>query len=324
MTVTAATTVGTTKESTAKESTMIISSPKSLTRLFALTLGLPLLSAACATATPIELTNARVAYSRASAGPAAQLTPTDLHKAKSALDKAEQSLAEGKDLQRTIDLAYVAERTAEIAEARATASTAEQTTAKATQEYGVKQGEIAKATEGALVKTREQLAQQTQQSGVDRTARESADKNAAASEQKAAASELKANEANDALAKLAAKDEERGMVITLSGSVLFRSNDATLLPAAETRLDQVADALVAKNRDVVVEGYTDSRGSAATNMSLSQRRAESVRARLVSRGFPGAKITARGMGADKPIAENSNAEGRANNRRVEIVVLKTP
>ena len=291
---------------------------------FALTRILPVVlwAAACATATPSELTNARAAYSRASAGPAAQLTPVDLHKAKTALEKAEQSFADGKDTQRTIDLAYVAERTAQIAEARAATAAAEQTTTKANQDFGAKQGEMAKATQGALLKTREQLAQQTQQSSVDRTAREAADKNAAASEQKAVASELKAAEANDALAKLAAKEEERGTVITLSGSVLFRSNDATLLPAAQTRLDQVAEALVAKGREVVVEGYTDSRGSQSTNMSLSQRRAESVRAHLVSRGFPGEKITARGMGPEKPIAENTNAEGRANNRRVEIVLLK--
>ena len=292
-------------------------------RRLVMTLSLSLGAAACATATPIELTNARAAYSRASAGPAAQLTPTDLHKAKTALDKAEQNLAAGNDTQTTIDLAYVAERTAQIAEARAEAASAEQMTAKTTQEYGAKQGEMAKATQGALVKTREQLAQQAQQAGVDRTAREEADKKAVASEQKAAASELKASEANDALAKLAAKEEERGMVITLSGSVLFRSNDAALLPAAQTRLDQVAEALVAKGRDVLVEGYTDSRGTQATNMSLSQRRADSVRAHLVSRGFPGEKISARGMGPDKPIAENTSAEGRANNRRVEIVVLKT-
>ena len=138
------------------------------------------------------------------------------------------------------------------------------------------------------------------------------------------AADLKTKEANDALAKLAAKEEERGLVITLSGSVLFRSNDATLLPAAQTRLDQVAAALVAKGRDVTVEGYTDSRGSQATNLNLSQRRAESVRGYLVSRGFPTERIVARGMGPDRPIAENTNAEGRANNRRVEIVIAKAP
>jgi outer membrane protein OmpA-like peptidoglycan-associated protein len=287
-------------------------------------IALALFASACATTTPAELKSARVAYTRASAGPAAQLTPADLHKAKSALDLAEQSLAQGKDTQRTIDLAYVAERTAQIAEAHADTAMAATTTAKAKQDYGDKQAEMAKATQGDLVKTREQLAQQAQQTGVERTARQDADKKAAASEEKAAASDAKAKEANDALAKLAAKEEARGMVITLSGSVLFRSNDATLLPAAETRLDQVADALVAKGQDVVVEGYTDSRGSQATNMNLSQRRAESVRSRLVSRGFPGEKISAHGMGPDRPIAENTSAEGRANNRRVEIVILKKP
>jgi outer membrane protein OmpA-like peptidoglycan-associated protein len=181
-----------------------------------------------------------------------------------------------------------------------------------------------KSTQGALAKTREQLgdaergqAQQAQLAGKERAGREDADRKAAASEQRA-------KEANDALAKLAAKEDARGLVITLSGSVLFRTNDATLLPAAQTRLDQVAEALVAKQQNVVIEGYTDSRGSQSTNMELSQRRAESVRAYLVSRGFPAEKISARGMGPDKPIAENGTAEGRANNRRVEIVIAKNP
>jgi outer membrane protein OmpA-like peptidoglycan-associated protein len=88
------------------------------------------------------------------------------------------------------------------------------------------------------------------------------------SDQRAAISDKSAKDANDALAKLAAKDEARGMVITLSGSVLFRSNDAALLPASLTRLDQVADALVAKGQNVAVEGYTDSRGSQLLPRSL--------------------------------------------------------
>jgi len=112
------------------------------------------------------------------------------------------------------------------------------------------------------------------------------------------------------------------LVITLSGSVPFRTNDTTLSPAAQTRLDEVADALVAKGRAVVVEGYTDSRGSQVRNLELSQRRADSVRTYLVSRGVPGRTITARGMSPDRPVAEDTTAEGRANNRRVEIVVAK--
>jgi outer membrane protein OmpA-like peptidoglycan-associated protein len=286
-------------------------------------------SMACATATPVELTNARVAYGRASTGPAASLVPSDVHKAKTALDQAEQAFAEEKGSPKTIDLAYIAERTAQIAEARAEGATAENSTSKSKQEFGDTQQAIAKTTEGALVKTREQLAeaergqaQQAQQAGTERTARQEADKKAAASEQRAVASEQQAKDANEALAKLAAKEEERGTVITLSGSVLFRTNDATLMPEAQTRLDQVASALVAKGHEVVVEGYTDSKGSQATNMNLSQRRAESVRAYLVSRGFPSEKIQARGMGPDRPVADNASTEGRANNRRVEIVIAK--
>jgi outer membrane protein OmpA-like peptidoglycan-associated protein len=288
-----------------------------------------LCGAACATTTPVELINARLAYSRASAGPAAQFQPSDLHKAKTALDQAEQSFVDDSDAQRTVDLAYVAQRTAQIAEVHAETALSQQKLSNAKQEFGDKQGEMAKQTLGALANTREQLseaergkAQQTRQAGAERAAREDADKKAAASEEKAVASEQNAKAANDALAALAAKEEERGMVITLSGSVLFRSNDSTLLPAAQTRLDQVAEALVAKGQTVVVEGYTDSKGSQATNQSLSQRRAESVRGYLVSRGFPGEKISARGMGPDRPVADNTSAEGRANNRRVEIVIAK--
>jgi outer membrane protein OmpA-like peptidoglycan-associated protein len=223
----------------------------------------------------------------------------------------------------TADLAYVAERTAQIAEAHAESAIAEKSTAKSKQEFGDKQGEIAKTAQGALVKTQKQLsdaqqgqAQETQRAGVEQAAREQAD-------QKAAASDQRAKEADEALAKLAAKDDARGMVITLSGSVLFRSNDATILPGAQSRLDQVADALVAKKQDVVVEGYTDSRGTQSNNQNLSQRRAEAVRGYLVSRGFPSGQIQARGMGPDRPIGDNASAEGRANNRRVEIVIAKT-
>ncbi len=287
------------------------------------------LGGACATAVPVELVSAREAYQRASQGPAAQLTPVDLHKAKMALDVAEQSFAQRNDLGTTVDLAYVAQRSAETAEARAATAIATGKRTTAEQELGRQQGVIAKATLTSLVATREKLresehgkALETQQVGVERAAREAADQSAAASERKAAAADQKAAEANDALAKLAAKEDARGLVITLSGSVLFRSNDATLMPGAQTRLDQVADALVAKGQAVVIEGYTDSRGSQATNLDLSQRRAESVRSYLVSRGFPSEKISARGMGPDRPIADNSSVEGRANNRRVEIVIGK--
>jgi outer membrane protein OmpA-like peptidoglycan-associated protein len=314
-------------------STRILSTP-----LRALPVILSVLVAACATTTPVELTNARTAYTRASSGPAAQLAPADLHKAKSILDQAEQTFAHEKDMQKTIDLAYIAERSAQIAEAHAETALAEKKTSKATEDLGTKQAEIATKTQSDLTLTRTQLAesergqaQQAQQTGVEHAARQAAeqkaaasDQRAAASEQRAAASDVKADEANAALARLAAKEEERGLVITLSGSVLFRSNATDLLPGASERLDQIAAALIAKKQDIVVEGYTDSRGSRAANMTLSQRRADSVRVYLVSHGVPNEKIVAFGRGPDRPIAENNTAEGRANNRRVEIVIAKAP
>ena len=125
-----------------------------------------------------------------------------------------------------------------------------------------------------------------------------------------------------ALAKLAAvKEEARGLVITLSGSVLFRSDEATLLPEAQTKLGQVADALMAeKERTIVVEGHTDSQGADAYNLDLSKRRAEAVRSFLVSRGYDAGKVSAVGIGEARPLGDNATAEGRANNRRVEIVI----
>jgi outer membrane protein OmpA-like peptidoglycan-associated protein len=291
--------------------------------------GMALIAAGCATATPIELTTARASYTRASNGPATQLLPADLHKAKVVLDAAETSFVEEKASQKTIDLAYIADRTIQIVEAQAQTALAQQTITKAKQDYQDKQTQVVKKTQATLVKTRLQLAEAQQgqahdkeQLDVEHAARIDADTKAAASENRALASEQKATEANDALAKLAAKDEERGRVITLSGGVLFRTNDATLLPGAETRLDEVAVALIANGKPVSIEGYTDSKGSRSRNMDLSQRRADTVRDYLISRGFPADHVVAKGMGPDRPIADSSSAEGRANNRRVEIVIAK--
>jgi outer membrane protein OmpA-like peptidoglycan-associated protein len=116
------------------------------------------------------------------------------------------------------------------------------------------------------------------------------------------------------------------MVITLSGSVLFTSGSATLLPAAQLKLNDVADALTQQDPEstMVVEGHTDSQGSAASNQDLSQRRAQAVRDYLVSRGIAGDRVTSQGFGPSRSIADNASAEGRANNRRVEIVVQQKP
>jgi outer membrane protein OmpA-like peptidoglycan-associated protein len=243
-----------------------------------------LLSASCATTPPVELMTARAAYRHASTGPAAVYAPTELHSARVALDRAEESFTDVRDPEMTIVLSSSAQRMAQHAETVAALAIAEKKDSEASQRE--------------------------------------ANKRADASERRVLAANRAADDANDAFATLAATDEERGTVITLSGSMLFGANETTLLPAAQSRLNQVADALVARGRAAAVEGYTDSSGSQAGNLQLSRLRAESVRTYLVSRGVPGATISARGMGPDRPVAANTTAEGRANNRRVEIVVAK--
>jgi outer membrane protein OmpA-like peptidoglycan-associated protein len=253
-----------------------------------------MLAGCAASKPPAELINARQAYERASMGQAAQLVPAELHKAKEALTLAEKSfLAEPKSF-RTRDLAYVADRKAKLAEAFASAAVENAATAKAAKDLAATQAEIANKAKTDLA--------------VEQTARLDAEKKMAA--------------AQAALAKLAAvKEEERGLVITLSGSVLFASGKSALLPAAQNRLNQVTEALMAtKERALIVEGHTDSQGSSSFNQNLSQQRANAVRSYIISRGYPGDQITAQGIGEDRPVADNGNAEGRANNRRVEIVV----
>jgi outer membrane protein OmpA-like peptidoglycan-associated protein len=90
-------------------------------------------------------------------------------------------------------------------------------------------------------------------------------------------------------------------------------------------LNHVADALLTtKERKLTVEGYTDSQGSFSHNKELSQRRADAVRSYLILRGYPGELIIANGIGEDSPVADNATPEGRADNRRVEIIVDHAP
>jgi outer membrane protein OmpA-like peptidoglycan-associated protein len=101
----------------------------------------------------------------------------------------------------------------------------------------------------------------------------------------------------------------------------FDFNKATIKPEGKVKLDE-AVALLNKYPDMKVscDGYTDSIGSDAYNMKLSQRRAEAVVSYLESKGIAASRLTAKGFGKSNPVADNKTAEGRAKNRRVEIVV----
>lgn len=269
-----------------------------------LLLATALAAGGCATTQPSkELLDARDAYARSEHGKAREYNPAALHEAKVALDQAEAAYQNDPDSQAARDSAYVALRRAERAEIEAStlAWNKRKEQAQSAQTQAQAKG-LAKA-ENELATTKQQLQQ-------EKTAREAAEARS-----------------KETLAKLAAanaaavKEEPRGTVITLAGGVLFASNKSELLPGAQNSLTQIAEALRDdESKKILIEGHTDSRGSAATNQALSKARADAVASFFTSRGVASDRITTAGLGPSRPVADNNTAEGRANNRRVEIVI----
>jgi outer membrane protein OmpA-like peptidoglycan-associated protein len=277
-------------------------------RTIVLSLSGILLAACGTTLPPKELVDARSAYDRISKGPAAELAPAQLDTAKQSLAKAERSFVEEGDDPITKDLAYVAQRKTEVAESAAGREAAERARAAADKEFRESQLDALKSTKSAANKTAAELE-------AEKKARADAEKRSADAEKKLAAAMASLQE----IAKV--KEEARGVVITLSGSVLFATGQSALLPIARQKIDEVGKAVKDQGfKSLLVEGHTDSQGSATKNDQLSQARAESVRQQLISNGIPADKIRAQGLGSSRPVADNNTAEGRANNRRVEIVV----
>ncbi len=277
----------------------------------------------CATVTPPQLVEAREAYNVSSNGLAAKLTPTELYDAKKVLDKANKEFEDKGDTAEVRDYSYIAKRKIELAEVKARTELDRQRIAEA-----VKQGVVVRDTQmkdlqAGLVKTREQLEAEKNNGALkdkdlaNTTAQLEAEKQARMTAEAKLAGAMK-----DLAAIAAVKEEARGVVITLSGSVLFASGKYALLETAKTKLDQVAEALKAQSDDkrMIVEGHTDSQGSDATNKPLSLNRANAVREYLVTKGVDSSKITAVGLASSRPLVDNNTAENRANNRRVEIVI----
>jgi outer membrane protein OmpA-like peptidoglycan-associated protein len=110
-----------------------------------------------------------------------------------------------------------------------------------------------------------------------------------------------------------------GLLVAFPGDVLFDSDSSALAPGAHGRLDQLADSL---NRhpdtDLIVKGHTDGSSDDGYNQTLSEQRADAVRRYLIGGGVSPARITSVGFGESMPLATNATAEGRQQNRRVEI------
>jgi outer membrane protein OmpA-like peptidoglycan-associated protein len=263
---------------------------------------------------PRTLVDAHDEYIRASQGIAMQLDPTDLHEADLALRRAERAWTESPDDPTTTDLAVIAHRKALFAESEAATIKAQQDAWQASRELEALKATQFRATQGQLDRTQQALGRtqmQLQQQQVT----------SAEQQRKVRDLEEKLKDARDTIAKIASvKDDDRGMVITLQGEVLFKTAMWDLKPAAMAKLDQIAEALKGKEQRIVVYGHTDNVGTRDNNMDLSRRRATTVRDYLVNRGIPEDLVTSQARGPDEPVADNGSLEGRAQNRRVEIVV----
>jgi len=112
--------------------------------------------------------------------------------------------------------------------------------------------------------------------------------------------------------------------VTFAADVLFDFDKSVVKPDGKSKLDDLANKVRGINLEVVIGiGHADSIGSDAYNQKLSVRRAESVKAYMVSKGIEPNRIYTEGKGEKQPVADNKTREGRAKNRRVEIEVIGT-
>lgn len=280
----------------------------------------------CASHPPRELISAREAYQDAADGPAHEVAPAELKEAEDALRRAEREFDDDGASRKTRDLAYIAERRAQIATAIAERRQAEKDTERRTQEYTEVADRLRVDTVKELKQTRQELGREEQKVEQERQGRIEAEQQRRIAEEDKKRAEAAAAGARAALAAWAQLVEnERGLVITLSSGVIFATGKSEVLPAAQQRLNAVAAFLkTSPERAITVEGHTDNVGPDNFNMALSQARADAVRLYLIGQGVMAEKIRAIGMGEGQPIATNGTNEGRTTNRRVEIILAKLP
>jgi len=138
---------------------------------------------------------------------------------------------------------------------------------------------------------------------------------------KAAMAKAEADQLMKELSELKAQQTERGIVLTI-GDVLFATGKANLSPVANKSVAKLVEFLKKhQNRNVLIEGHTDSVGTDEYNLTLSRGRADSVIYLLVGDGIEAGRITTVGYGEQFPLASNDTMAGKTQNRRVEVVIL---
>jgi outer membrane protein OmpA-like peptidoglycan-associated protein len=220
-----------------------------------------------------------------------KLLQQDLDAKASALERAKQQLASAtSEAARAIILADIQAKEAALANAQANAKTREAEMARVEAEGQARAAEMARAEAESQARDAEKA--RAELAGLMKE-----------------------------LSELQGQLTDRGIVLTI-GDVLFAFDKADLNASAQNSMDKIAAFLREKqNRNLLVEGHTDSVGSEEYNQGLSEHRAASVKSALVKRGVAGERIVAIGYSKKYPLASNDTAAGRQQNRRVEAIIL---
>lgn len=242
---------------------------------------------------PQAYEQAQQSYKQAQQDPQVQqYAPVALYEAEQLLQRAEQAF-ENNDDDEGRHLAYLAQQRVEIARAKANEQMA---TAKVNQ--------LGEERRQVLLEARQQETEQ------------------ARTEAQRAASRAEQLESELAQFQAQVRQTDRGVVLTL-GDVLFGFDKAELTPGSARNLTPLAEFLQEyPDRQVVVEGHTDSIGPEQYNEQLSEQRAQAVRDYLARNGVDPDRVVTRGFGEQYPVASNENPGGRQQNRRVNVVILR--
>ncbi|HZZ39799.1 MAG TPA: OmpA family protein [Acidobacteriaceae bacterium] len=287
---------------------------------------------------PLELYEAINAVQIADAEGAEKYAPDSMASAKQDLDNAQQMDIHQKEMKQEITYAREAVQTSEDARILTIRKkqAEEQAAQRASEEAAKKQAQVsALAAEEAKQRQQEAQnqaqaaqAQQQQAEAAAETARAEQAK-AQAAQQAAEQAEAQARQASEQMREklreqlnqvLNTQETARGLIVNMS-DVLFGFNKFDLKTDAQIKLAKVSGILLTyPNLKVQVEGYTDNVGSAEYNQQLSEKRAMAVQSFLISQGVAPGNMTAQGFGPADPVADNSSSSGRAQNRRVEMVV----
>jgi len=302
-------------------------------RLGVLTLACVSVLAACQTTPPVnaDLENARSTIAQARANPyAARAAAVELDRAQQALARAEKAWADDRDREETQHLAYLAGRRGDIAMALAAQAQSEEKL----QQAGAERERVrleARTREAEQSAQTARSAMATAQSAQGQAAQSRRDADSARADASSARAEVDAARMQTAqegeraaalqrdLESLQGRSTQRGMVVTL-GDVLFSTGRAELQPGALRSVQQLAQVMQQyPERRVLIEGFTDSTGSLQLNMDLSQRRAEAFAQAMRNAGVAAERMEVRAQGPAFAVADNGNAAGRQQNRRVEVL-----